>query len=109
MPCYSLIEIALGQNLDLATLEAALTRLGLAPQRVRSGTAVAFTGGVYTGGSVTFGDGRSAEAAAKAVADIRKAYTREGLATAARRQGLRVEYDKQDPAVLRITTDGRTL
>lgn len=107
MPCYSTISINLGQTFDLAVLEAALRRLGLDP--TRSGEAVHFTGGTYRNGTLRVTDGRGQTAADKLAADIRKAYTREGVATAARRQGLKVEFDQRDPAVLRITSDGRVL
>lgn len=109
MPCWSIIEIKLGQNYDLATLEAALKRMGHKPVRTGDGKGLRFEAGYYRDGVLRIEDGRGQAEADKLAADIRKGYTREGIALAARRQGLKVDYDKRDAAKLYITTDGRNL
>jgi hypothetical protein len=46
------------------------------------------------------------ERGAKALGEIRAAYTREALTQAARRHGMKVEADSQNPAVLRLRAGG---
>ena len=111
MPCDQVIEIKLGQ-LHLGTLEAALKRLGW---RVE-----ASTGWLYfttpTGVRAEYhADGRLVSSGASRAEleaiekQMKPAFTREVVAASARRQGFKVEFDTRNPAIMRITTDGRTL
>lgn len=109
MPCDSAIAIKLSGKLDAATLVRALTALKLSP--VHRDGVVSFAGGRYVVGSTrldidqTYGRTNEQDLGNR----IQRAYTREGMMAAARRQGFRVEADAKDPDVFRLTTDGRVL
>lgn len=107
MPCTSIIKIGLDKPMHIETLIEALKRLGITVYGVAGpvgSRVVDFAGGSYREG------GKSLDVSSSRLADkIRPAYTREVAAKAALRQGFKVEYDQKDPAVLRITSDGRVL
>lgn len=111
MPCDQVIEIKLGK-LHLGTLEAALKRLGWKVEAMRDRLYFTTAAGVRAeyhadGRLVSSGASRSELAAIEKA--MKPAFTREVVAASARRQGFRVEFDKRNPAIMRITTDGRTL
>ena len=108
MACYSTIQTALDTGkFNVEILLRALKTSGWPDARV-AGKEVLFGANSYMAGRLTIAEGRYGASARDVEATVRQAYTREAIATSARRHGLKVEIDEKERGVLRLRTDGRT-
>lgn len=114
MACNTVISTTLNtKTFDLALLTQTLTDLGYLVEHPRPGVLTfspkaAYRGwdGTYEKQSLRF-NGMDRFSASEVEKKIRQTYTRNVIATTARRQGFKVTTDAADPTVVHVHTDGR--
>ena len=111
MACNSIISTTLStKSFDIALLTQTLKTLGMNPDHPRKGQLV-FTAGGWTHSyedQRLYLRGLDRFSANELEKKIRQAYTRDVIATTARRQGFKVTTDEKDHTLVHIHTDGRT-
>lgn len=111
MACNTIISTTLNtKTFDLALLTQTLKDLGWQVEHPRQGVLTFYARGwvgTYEKQRLTF-NGMDRVSASEVEQKIRQTYTRNVIATTARRQGFKVTTDAADPTVVHVHTDGRT-